>query len=302
MNDGKGTGRNFRSLRRISAWGLAAFLATGEPAPAQAARGGGQELDPLIERTRARYDVARWPQGVRRAGFDLGAVELTGLVGGKVEHDAGGVTRKFVDASGVARVLVELQVGEQAADAHAALLRHVAYVQSTKFLPTAAERGIRAGDLGYIGYGGRDGSKIAWLAFVVGNLEFRVKNLDPDAAGAVDVTPHVEAIADRAMAQEALPDGAPLPKPAIARFATEAPGVKAGESLLLDVVARDVDGRPAALDFVVGGWQQGQGYVELDEQGRWRFHATGRGATELTVRALGRNGTTTTQTLKLTID
>ena len=230
-----------------------ALIAAGLVAGSLPAQERAEPRSPLVERTAARYSMAEWPQGARRAGFALGEVEIAGLTGRAVEFHASGVTRRFDDAAGVARVLVELVVGEKVADAHHALLGHIAYVQSTKTLPTAAERSIRAGDLGYIGFGGRDGSKIAWLAFVVGNLEFRVKDLDPDAAGAVDVRPVVEQISARALALPALAEGVALPRPAIARFAAEATEVKAGESLALDLSARDVDGKPAAVDIVVGG-------------------------------------------------
>ncbi len=299
----------FRSLRRLSAGALLAALAAGLSGASLAAQGvpsaDGQavprEIDPLIETARAKYAMPSWSKGARRDGFALGGLEFAGLVGRPVRHDAGGAKRIFDDAAGVPRVLVELALFDEVAPAHEALLTHIAYVQSTKTLPTAAERGIRAGDLGYIGYGGRDGSKIAWLAFVVGNLEFRVKNLECDAVGAVDVRPIVEAISARALAQPALPEGAPLSKPAIERFVAEQSSVVAGESLALDLVARDLDGAPCAVDFVVGGWQQGQGYLEQDEQGRWRFHATGAGKVEITVKAFGRNSAVSTRTLKLDI-
>ncbi len=288
----------FGSLGRVFA--LAALFA-GLGASVLHAQSAPTPSDPTIEAARVRYLAAEWPSGERRPGFALEDLTFAGLVGAKVEYDASGVSRKFSDSAGVARVLVELAVADEVATAHATLLRHLGFVQSTKLLPTAASRGIRAGDLGYIGYGGRDGSKISWLAFVVGNLEFRVVDLDPDAVGAVDVRPIVESIAARALALPALPAGAPLPRPTIERFSAELQNVTAGESLALEVDAREPSGAAAAVDFVVGGWQQGQGYVERDEAGRWRFHATGAGKVEITLKALGRNGTTSTRTLTLEI-
>jgi len=278
-----------------------ALIAAGLIAGSLPAQDGAAPKDPLLERTATRYSVAEWPQGARRAGFPLGEVEIAGLTGKAVEFHAGGVSRRFDDAKGVGRVLIELAVGEKVADAHAALLTHIAYVQSTKTLPTAAERSIRAGDVGYIGYGGKDGSKIAWLAFVVGNLEFRVQDLGPDAEGAVDVKPVVEQLSARALALPALAEGVALPRPAIAKFAAEATEVKAGDSLALDLAARDIDGKPAAVDFIVGGSNQGQGYVEQDEQARWRFHATGPGKLSLTLEARSRLGTTSQKTIEVTV-
>lgn len=262
------------------------------PVPGPAAH-----VDVTLAAAQAKYDAAHWPQGERRGGLVLADIELPGLTGGEVVFSASGVSRRYADSAATPRVLVELAVSDTIKEAHAELLRHIAYVQSTKTLPTAAARGIRAGDLGYIGYGGKDGSKIAWLAFVVGNLELRVSNLAPDAEGAVDVKPLVELIAARALAQPVLAADVPLPRPTITRFVADERRVAAGSSLLLDVVAVDPTGKPADLDFIVGGSDQGQGYVEQDDQARWRFYATGIGRTTLTVKVLGRNGTTATKEL-----
>ena len=261
-------------------------------------------VDFTLEAARAKYAAAQWPQGARRAGFVLEDLALPGLTGRDCEFRADDVARHYADAKGVDRVLIEMTVGETAADAHAVLLRHVAYVQSTKTLPTAAARGIRAGDVGYVGNGGKDGSKIAWLAFVVGNLEFRVVNLAPDLDGAPDPKPLVELLSQRATAQSPLAEGVPVPKPEVKDFHAAQPTVAAGDSIVLDVAATDPTGRAAQFDFVVGGAQNGaggQGYVEPDEQGRWRFFATGAGPATLTVRVLGRNGTIATKDFALTI-
>lgn len=289
----------------LAAAGAAANGAAAQATPAPA-NGGAKvtaatESDPAIEAARAKYASAQWSHGARRIGLPLGDLEIAGLRGEEPVFHAGGVSRRYVDATEVPRVLVELEVAEDAAGAHEGLLRHIAYVQSTKTLPTAASRAIAAGDVGFVGYGGRDGSRIAWLAFASGNLSLRVKNLDPDAVGAVDVTPVVIQVAELAAAQPLVAEGAALPRPQIARFAPEATTVVAGESLRLDLLASDVDGRPVAFDFTVGGWQQGQGYVEQDEQGAWRFHATGAGTLALTLEARSRFGTTTRQTLELAV-
>lgn len=281
--------------RRLLA--LAALLG-GSLALPLAAQDAPAHPDVTVEAARAKYHPAEWPAGPRVAGFALDDVTLAGLKGEETLYIGDGVvTRRFVDGDGVARALVEMQVFDRVADSHAALLHQIAYVQSTKTLPTAASRGIAAGDIGWIGYGGRDGSKIAWLAFAVGNLDFRVCCLEPDAKGAVDVKPFVEQIAAAAAAQPALKAGERVPTPAIARFTSATPTVVAGEELLLDVAASDPSGKPARVDFIVGGPGQGQGYVENDDQGRPVFHATGPGRTTLTLRALGRNGTLATKEL-----
>jgi len=268
-----------------------------QAAPAAARPG----ADPQIEAARAKYGAAGWAQGARRIGLPLAEFEIAGLQGRDVVFHAGGVSRRFDDATGTGRVLVELLVAEDAAGAHDEVLRQIAFVQSTKTLPSAASRGIAAGDVGWIGYGGRDGSKIAWLAFAAGNLALRVKDFDPDAVGAVDIAPVVVQVAELAARQPTVADGVALPRPQIARFAPAAESVVAGETLALDLSAKDVDGRPAAVDFIVGGARQGQGYVEQDEQGIWRFHATGVGALDLTVEAQSRFGTVSRRSSRVTV-
>jgi hypothetical protein len=272
-----------------------ALVAQSTPAPARPG------ADPLIEATRVKYGFAEWAKGTRRVGLPLAELEIAGLRGRDVIFHAGGVSRRFDDASGIGRVLVELMVADDVAGAHEEVLRQIAFVQSTKTLPSAASRGIAAGDVGWIGYGGRDGSRIAWLAFASGNLALRVKNLDPDAAGSVDVAPIVTQVSEFAARQPALSEGVVLPRPQIARFAPAANQVVAGESLALDLSAKEFDGRPAAVDFIVGGAGQGQGYVEQDDQGTWRFHATGAGALDLTLEARSRFGTLSRQTVRVTI-
>ncbi len=277
-------------------------FAAAEPIAAQAAPAAVRPgLDPQVEAARAKYEFAGWAKGARRVGLPLAELELAGLRGRDVVFHAGGVSRRFDDAAGTGRVLVELLVAEDAAGAHEEVLRQIAFVQSTKTLPSAASRGIAAGDVGWIGYGGRDGSKIAWLAFASGNLALRVKSFDPDAAGAVDIAPIVAHVSELAARQPTVADGVALPRPQIARFAPAAESVVAGSPLALDLVAKDLDGRAAAVDFIVGGARQGQGYVEQDEQGTWQFHATGAGALDLTVEARSRFGTFTRQTVRVTV-
>src|SRR5215813_970094 len=124
--------------------------------------------NPVIDAAAANYDAAHWPAGTRRAGCDLGALSLSGLDGKACERDGLGVTRRFADAQGRDVVLVEMAVADTVDAAHALLLRHIAFVQSTKTLPTAASRGIDAGDVGFIGFGGKEQDRIAWLAFAAG--------------------------------------------------------------------------------------------------------------------------------------
>ena len=255
--------------------------------------------DPSLDLARTKYSPDQWPKGERRDGFVLEDLALPGLSGLEVEFRADDVARTYADANGVKRVLVEMIVRDAVADVHTVLLHHLANVQSANTLATTASRGIQAGDVGYVAYGGKDRSKIAWVAFVVGNLEFRVMNLAPDADGSPDLKPLVEILSARAQAQPALPAGAAVSGPTVAKFSAEQTTFPAGNSVLLDVGVVDPTDRPARFDFVIGGPNQGQGYVENDENGRPRFFATKHGRTTLTLRALGSNGTVTTRSLTL---
>ncbi len=288
------------SWQAAAALVVSALVAAAPAARAQAT----PPADPTLELARTKYSPAEWPRGERRDGFVLEELSLPGLAGREVEFEPVVVARTYADAKGVARVLVEMEVGESVADAHAALLRHVAYVQSTKTLATAASRSLRAGDVGYVAYGGKDVSRIAWVAFVVGNLEFRVVKLEPDAEGAPDLAPLVELLSARALALPPLAADAPVSKPQVRRFTAERATFPAGASILLDVAATDPTGRAPRLDFEIGAapnGRGGQGYVEPDDQGRWRFHATGPGHATIIARVLGRNGTTATKSIAVEI-
>jgi hypothetical protein len=297
-NVGTGTGIGIAIL-----FGLICAGAHGQDAQGSPARRGApnKNEDPTLEAARVKYSADQWTRGERRDGFALGDLTLTGLTGGETEFRGDLVVRTFADAAGTPRVLIEMTLGDRIGAAHAALLRHVAYVQSTKTLETLAQRGIRAGDVGYIAYGGQDGSKVAWIAFVVGNLEFRVVNLDADAPGAADLVPLVERISATAMAQPVLGAGEVMHRPTVTSFAADRTTVPPGESVLLDVAASDGNNGAPRLDFAVAPIRQGGGYVEQDDQGRWRFYATAAGRVTISVRVLGKNGTTAEKTLDLTI-
>jgi len=246
--------------------------------------------DPLVAAARTRYDQPHWPAGARRAGFDLGRHTLPRLVGDDVEPDAAGgrVLRRYLDAAGKPALLVELRVAEQVAEAQEVLLGHVAHLQSTKLLPRTADRGVRAGDIGFIGYSGEDEARVAWLAFVVGNVEFRVVNLDRTGAEPRDVFSAAESLAAAAGRAPLLAEG-PLPRPVVERFAAERAECRMGERVVLDLAVADPAGGAALLEFEVHG--PGQGYVERGADGRYGFHATNAGAVRLVLHALGANGT-----------
>jgi hypothetical protein len=246
-----------------------------------------------------KYDMKHWPAGARRAGCDLGELRLSALGGGEVRRDGAIVVRQFANAQKQDVVRVEMFVGDTAEAAHARLLQHVAFVQSTKTLPTAASRGITAGDVGFVGYGNKEMDRIAWLAFVQGNVEFRVVSLDPSTPEQPDLRDAAARLT--ALAQKAAPvaAGAPLPAPAIELFSAQDGKWAIGDAVRLDVRVKDALGGVAKLDFEVGG--TAQGYVEGDDDGFQRFHATKDGHAVVTLFALGSNGVVSEKKLELEI-
>src|SRR5262245_53618484 len=124
---------NANTLWIAGALFLACAEARGQSAPA---------VDPTLELARSKYKPEEWPVGERRDGFVLEDLALPGLVGGPTEFQDADVQRTWSDAQGKARLVVELAVSDQVADAHATLLRHLAYVQSNKLLATTAAKGF----------------------------------------------------------------------------------------------------------------------------------------------------------------
>jgi hypothetical protein len=244
--------------------------------------------DPLLISTAAKYDMSHWPIGTRRAGCDLGALTLGGLLGKPCEREELGVTRRFADAQGKEVVLIEMSVFDTVAAADAQLLHHIAFVQSTKTLPSASSRGITAGDVGYIGFGGKEQDRIAWLAFVAGNVEFRLVSLNPAATVQPDLRDAAARLTALVEKSPAVPAGTPLPAPTIERFNADPTNCKAGENVRLDVTVKEPSGAKATLDYEVSG--TAQGYVEEDDNGVPRFYATKEGHAIVTLFALGVNG------------
>src|SRR5262245_14333454 len=203
--------------------------------------GSGDAKSAVVAAAAAKYDYAHWPAGPRKAGCELKELRLSALAGGDVRRDGAIVTRHFADAQKRDVVRVEMFVADTAEAAHARLLQHVAFVQSTKTLPTAASRGITAGDVGFVGYGNKEMDRIAWLAFAAGNVEFRVVSLDPGAAEQPDLRDAATRLT--ALAQKAAPvaAGAPLPAPAIEKFEATAATCAIDDAVRLDVTVKDAD-------------------------------------------------------------
>jgi hypothetical protein len=282
------------SLLVLSLGAAAAFAqAGGTPAPASDVKGA------VAAAAAAKYDLAHWPAGTRRAGCELGALRLSALTGGECRRDGEIVARHFADAQKRDVVRVEMFVADTVAAAQARLLQHVAFVQSTKTLPTAASRGITAGDVGFVGFGNKEMDKIAWLAFVAGNVEFRVVSLDPGTPEQPDLRDAAAQLT--ALAQKAAPvaAGTALPAPSIELFEAQTGSFAIGDAIRLDVRVKDVGSAVAKVDFEVAG--SAQGYVEGDDDGVQRFHATKDGHAAITLFALGANGVVASKKVELEI-
>jgi len=284
---------------KLLALALLALAAIGSSGDVLARQAAGAADDSILAAAAAKYDFAHWAAGPRRAGCDLSALRLQALTSRPSERAGSGVVRRFADAQDRDVLMVEMLVADTTAGAHARLLQHIALVQSPKTLPSAASRGIVAGDVGFIGYAGREQDRIAWLAFASGNVEFRVRSLDPSTLVQPDVRDAVQRLS--ALVQEAaiVKDGEPLPAPAFERFAAQKATCRVGESLRLDAAVKDPTGGIATLDWEVAG--SAQGYVEDGDDGAPRFHATKDGRADVTLFALGVNGVTSSKQLSIEV-
>jgi hypothetical protein len=271
-----------------------------QPAP-PAPRSPAEVRAALLRATAERYAAASWATGARRVGLALGAIELRGYRGGDVEcNGALPLQRRFADASGEARVLLEVLVGERVADAREQLLGWLANVSRPGLVPASAGEGIPVGDAAFVGWSKPAERRIAWLAFVRDNVAVRVVCLDPR----VDPHPDLAAIAqqvDAAIGREALAGEAALPRPRIARFAAARARCRAGDDVALELAVTDADDGAAApaLRFDVDG--AGQGHVDTDERGQHRLRTTGAGAVTVRVTALGARGVAATATLTVDV-
>lgn len=275
------------TLVLVFASALLGSLVAQKPEPSAPAR-----QTPLQEAA-ARYNAAEWLRGERRAGLDLGAIELRGYAGAAVEHaHPGPRQRLFADANGANRVLIETYVEDDAAGAHQRLLWWLAHVSKPGLVPTAAAGGIPVGDVAYVGWSGAQQAppaqqRIAWLAFVRGNVAVRVCCLDASVNPHPDIAAAAQTV-DAAIGREpVVAAGAALPRPVIERFTAARASCRAGDVVPLTVVVVDAAGAPLQ-NFVIEA--PGQGYVERAADGTLHLHTTGAGRTTVHLQATGVRG------------
>lgn len=248
--------------------------------------------------TRARYGAAAWPRGEVRAGLPtdlpLGAWLAQGL-----QSDAGLLTRSYrrTDESALPAFVLETFVADAADGSHQRLVEWLAGVQSAQRMPSLREVGSALGDAGFAGRSGARPGALAWIAFVRGNVAVRVTAFDAARTPDLDLL-EIGAIVDRViLEQQVREDGSAPLKPEVRVFAAERSELKAGESVRLTLDVVDAAQGAPHLQWVVGG--PGQGYVERDAQGAWRFYATAPGAVTLQVEVTGSNGTFTRAQLEM---
>jgi hypothetical protein len=283
-----GIARSVRSTasRLAAPAAVLAILALAVPAAGQDAT---LENDARIDAARARYDADAWPAGEAHPGLPLASLRFDGYHGEAVTFTAGApaVTR-FADATGEPRFLVEVSVCDSASGAHNVLAGCLSYISSPRPVPSAAELGIAVGDAGYVGRA--PAGRIAWIAFVRGNIAVRLSCLDPRAEPHPDMAGLAGTVDRLILAQPVLAAGEPVGRPSVVRCLPARSVCRAGESVSIDLEVLDPGGEPAAIQWEVGG--PGQGYVEKDNSGRWVLHTTREGSIRLTCRVLGALGTT----------
>ena len=79
-----------------------------------------------------------------------------------------------------------------------------------------------------------------------------------------------------------------MERPAIIRLQLERRSCAAGDAVPIDLETTGPEGKAVALNWEVGG--PGQGYIEKDEEGRWRLYTTKAGTIQITCHVLGANG------------
>jgi hypothetical protein len=253
-------------------------------------------LDPQLAAASARYEAAGWPKGELRAGFDLSRQEFAGFRGDELDAgDGGPLLRPYRDDAGRTRFLIELTVADTVQGAHDALLAAIAFVTTPKMLPTAERAGVPVGDVGYVGFSGAGPGRIAWVAFVRGNLCARLVCTDASA----DLYPDMPRLARELDAglQAAPPLSASdvVPHPPIDRLELERSSCTAGDVVRIDLKMPE----GAWVSWAVGG--PGQGYVEKGKDGASYLHTTGPGQLTLKATVTSALGTRTSRSVTLAV-
>jgi hypothetical protein len=225
------------------------------------------------------------------------------LRGGEVEFVPSAlVARTFADAARGDVVRLELHVEATAAAAHAQLLGWLASSSNPEPVPAARSLGIAVGDAAFVGLGGAAGAAPRWLAFVRGNLALRLSCLLPDGPAQPDLGALARAVDVACLRSKAVADGVEVPRPRIARFAAGRSACLAGEAVPLALELVDPAAGTPTIHWIVGGTDQGQGYVQPAGDGSFTLLSTGRGPLTVTACVVGSTGTVANASVAIRVD
>lgn len=252
--------------------------------------------DARLDGARKRYDPASWAASPVRDGMVLDAFRPAGFTPAAATGAFDGiVSRRYEDARGGPGFVLEMAVAPSIDAARERLLSWLAFVSSPGTRPTAASRGLSIGDAAFVGPSGAAAGRHAWIAFLRGNVAFRLTDLDPMAEPAPDLAA-IATTLDRAASQ------APLvlrvSTPVIRSLSLDPPSVAAGADVTIAVDVADATGTPV-LDWTVGG--PGQGYVEQDASGKLVLRTTGAGVIPLLLQVTGGNGSVATASVSVDV-
>ena len=272
-------------------------LALGAGAQAQQTR---NAEDPQIARAKQQYDYGSWKQGPRRAGLDWRSVRFDGRVAEAYKLlPSDRLVRSYRSEAGASKVQLEVKVFDKAREAHEDLVESIAFVSSTKSLPTTAAEGFAIGDRGYVGYSGAAPGAISWIAWVDGNVSLRLCCHDPRKPLERPLSAMAEEVSALVRRGPELALEAPARAPRIETLRADRPRCKAGEEIALGVDVVDPLGTPCHQQWQIAGGALG--YVEQDGDS-WILSTTGPGTLELTLRVVGRYGVVASKTLRLLVD
>jgi hypothetical protein len=236
-----------------------------------------------------------WTQGPLVPGIALGELNLLPYGADAMEYDAGVLTRTYRSPGAEAPAFqVEAEVFDSAAEAHDELVRWLAGVSSQALAPRVAT----LGDAAYAAPTPTPSGPKSWVLFVRGNVAVSVSVLDSSRTPNLDLVPLARAV-DASIV--ALRPEAPLERvlrPEVRQLLVPATA-KGPRPVSLGVDAVGPYGQPCHLRWTVSG--AGQGYVQKDRAGAWKFHPTGPGETTLTLEATSRYGVLTRATAQVAV-
>ena len=241
--------------------------------------------DSRITATKQRYNFDTWPISQDRFnGLLFRDLHFSSYQAQSIDFvPKTPVIVSFAGEDKVNRFVIEITVRDSVAEAREKLVEYLTFISSAKLIPTTQEKGIHAGDIGFVGVSGS--GNYAWIAFVRGNICIRVVCLDPRVQPSPDLGYLAEKTDEIIRSQQKLAGGAALSRPVISVFTADKGSYKAGDIIPLNLQVDNPSGKPETYKWVIGN--SGQGYVEMDKHGRWNLHTTKSGIFDVTCYVLG---------------